>query len=53
MAMTEALLENRALWISAFPDDQTDATRASCDIANRQVARFCTRNTLSETFHAA
>jgi putative transposase len=38
---TDAFLEDRALWLSAFPDDQTDATRESCEQANRWVARFC------------
>jgi len=35
-------LENRALWLSAFPDDQTEATRASCRQANDRIARHCT-----------
>jgi len=38
---TEAFLENRALWLSAFPDDQPEATRESCQLANRWVEQFC------------
>lgn len=38
---TKAFLENRALWLSAFPDDQPDATRESCQLANRWVEQFC------------
>lgn len=38
---TDAFLENRALWLSAFPDDQPVATRESCQLANRWVEQFC------------
>lgn len=38
---TDAFLENRALWISLFPENMTDATRASCEQANYQVEQFC------------
>lgn len=38
---TDAFLENRALWLSAFPDDQPEATRESCQLANRWVEKFC------------
>lgn len=38
---TDAFLENRALWLSAFPDTQMDATRESCQLANRWVEQFC------------
>lgn len=38
---TEAFLGQRALWISAFPDDQTDATREGCQQANCWVEKFC------------
>jgi REP element-mobilizing transposase RayT len=38
---TDAFLENRALWLSAFPDDQPEATRESCQLANRWVEQFC------------
>ncbi len=38
---TDAFLENRALWLSAFPDDQPEATRKSCQLANRWIEQFC------------
>lgn len=38
---TDAFLENRALWLSAFPDSQPEATRESCQFANRWVEQFC------------
>ncbi len=38
---TDAFLDGRALWLSAFPDDLADATRASCEQANRWVRQFC------------
>ena len=39
-AWTDAFLQQRALWLSAFPDDQPEATRASCEQANRWVRKF-------------
>jgi hypothetical protein len=42
-AWTNAFLEKRALWLSAFPDDAESATRASCEQANRWVTQFCHR----------
>jgi hypothetical protein len=38
---TDAFLEGRALWLSAFPGDQPEATRESCQLANRWVEQFC------------
>ncbi len=38
---TDAFLENRALWLSAFPDDATEVSRARCEQANRWVSQFC------------
>jgi hypothetical protein len=38
---TDAFLEGRALWLSAFPDDLQEATRASCEQANQWVEQFC------------
>lgn len=38
---TNAFLEERALWLSAFPDDLQEATRASCTQANQWVKMFC------------
>lgn len=40
VAWTEAFLEGRALWLSAFPSEQTESTRASCEEANRLVQRL-------------
>ena len=40
-AWTDAFLEGRALWLSAFADDLEDATRESCLQANRWVETFC------------
>lgn len=34
---TKAFLEERALWLSAFPDGQEEATRESCEQANYWV----------------
>ena len=34
---TTPFLEQRALWLSAFPDEQHEATRSSCDAANLGV----------------
>lgn len=36
----EAFLEERALWISPYPDGMQDASRASCEQANRLVLRL-------------
>ncbi|MDF7806020.1 hypothetical protein P4E94_01125 [Pontiellaceae bacterium B12219] len=36
---TDAFLEGRALWLSAF--EEPEATRASCEQANSWVERFC------------
>lgn len=41
MGWTDAFLAERALWLSSFPDDMKDATRASCEQANAWVERFC------------
>ena len=38
---SQAFLQNRALWISAFPDDMADATRASCRQANDWMDQYC------------
>jgi REP element-mobilizing transposase RayT len=38
---TDAFLEKRALWLSAFSDEQEAATRANCEQANRWVEQFC------------
>jgi len=38
---TMPFLEKRALWLSAFPDDQPDATRETCQMANRRVETLC------------
>ena len=38
---TDAFLEERALWISAFPDELSEATRSSCTQANQWVEQFC------------
>ncbi len=38
---TPPFLENRALWISAFSDTQTEPTRENCQKANQWVERFC------------
>lgn len=35
-----ALADGRALWLSAFPDDATDATRASCEHCNAWAQRL-------------
>lgn len=50
---TDAFIQKRALWISTFPDDMQEATRASCETANRQVKSFCNRTRSPETAHAA
>jgi REP element-mobilizing transposase RayT len=44
---TEAFLEERALLISAFPDELQEATRASCAQANQWVKTFCEHEGLS------
>ncbi len=38
---TDAFVESRALWLSAFADELHEATRASCEQANHWVERFC------------
>jgi hypothetical protein len=38
---TVAFLEERALWISAFPEEMSEATRSSCTQANQWVEKFC------------
>ena len=43
---TDAFLERRAYWVSAFPEDQTDATRESCQQANDEVEKFCQKTLL-------
>lgn len=40
-AWTRPFLEERALWVSNCPEEQEDATHASCEEANRWVERFC------------
>jgi len=40
VAWTDAFLEERALWISPFSDEMLDASRASCEVANRLVKTF-------------
>jgi len=42
---TNAFLEERALWLSAFPDELQEATRTSCDQANHWVKTFCGHTT--------
>lgn len=41
VAWTDALLEGRALWLSAFA--RPEATRANCEQANKWVKAFCNR----------
>lgn len=36
----EAFIEKRALWISAFSEEQTVGTRETCETANRWIKRF-------------
>lgn len=43
VSWTNAFLEKRALWLSAFPDGQADVTRDNCEQANRWVEQFCAR----------
>jgi len=38
---TDAFLDNRALWISSFPDDFESVTRESCTQANKWIENFC------------
>jgi putative transposase len=38
---TDAFLDGRALWLSAFSDNLSEATRVSCEQANRWVRQFC------------
>lgn len=38
---TDAFLQKRVLWLSAFPDDLEEATRASCEQANHWIKQFC------------
>ena len=38
---TDAFLEGRALWLSAFPDENKEASRNSCDKANLWIEAFC------------
>ncbi len=40
---TDSFLEGRALWVSAFPNEMEEATRASCEQANRWVEQFCAK----------
>ena len=47
---TDAFLEGRALWISAFPDNMKDATRASCEQANGWVESFCAKTNAARCF---
>jgi REP element-mobilizing transposase RayT len=51
VAWTDAFLQQRALWLSAFPEDQAEATRASCDQANRWVLQFCAAGPVRELGH--
>lgn len=48
-AWTNAFLEQRALWLSAFPDDQPEATRLNCEQANAWVQKFCEKQRLKGT----
>jgi putative transposase len=41
VAWTTAFLENRALWLSPFPDTHETPTRTSCEQANRWLLRLC------------
>ena len=41
VAWTDAFLEERALWLSEFPSEMTEACRASCEQANLRVEQFC------------
>ncbi len=43
VAWTDAFLEGRALWVSAFPDEMQEASRASCEQANHGVEYFCAK----------
>ena len=40
VSWTDAFLENRALWISAFPTHQKEATRETCQQANHWAELF-------------
>lgn len=40
---TDAFLQERALWLSAFPEELSAATRSSCTQANDWVKQFCKR----------
>ncbi len=41
VSWTDAFLQGRALWLSAFPNELQQATRISCQQANRWVQQFC------------
>ncbi len=47
---TETFLEGRALWVSAFPDEMEEASRASCEQANRWVEQFCAKRKDAPTY---
>ncbi len=40
-AWMDAFLEGRALWLSAFSDELKEASRSSCEQANRWIELFC------------
>ena len=40
---TDAFLDGRALWLSAFRNDLVDATRERCEKTNQWVQQFCER----------
>ena len=43
VSWTDAFVQQRAIWISTFPDDMTEATRETCQRANAKVQAFCQR----------
>jgi hypothetical protein len=47
LGWTEAFLDERALWISAFPDELQEATLASCTQANQWIKTLCEHKGLS------
>jgi REP element-mobilizing transposase RayT len=51
VAWTDAFLEGRALWLSAFGEELKEATRASCKLANQWVERFCATAGASDGRH--
>ncbi len=41
---TDAFLDGRVLWLSAFPNELAEATRGSCEQANQWIQKFCDRS---------